>query len=144
MFVGKRKIRNEKKCKYLLDELKVAARSGKVNLLKASINAVRERATIGEVSSAIEEVYGRFEAKPTLSSKVYSETFSDKEKIDDIKSSVERFTKERGKKPKMLVAKLGQDGHDRGAKVIASSFLDLGYEVEITKLFRLYKIIKQK
>ena len=130
-----KKNRNEKKCKYLLDELKVAARSGKVNLLKASIDAVRERATIGEVSSAIEEVYGRFESKPSLSSKVYSETFSDKEKIDDIKSSVERFTKERGKKPKMLVAKLGQDGHDRGAKVIASSFLDLGYDVEITKLF---------
>ncbi len=127
--------RNEQKCLNLLDQLETAAKSGENNLLKISIEAVRERATIGEISKALEKAYGRYEAQPKLSPKIYSDSFTKKDKLKNIKLSVEQFCKERGKKPKMLVAKLGQDGHDRGAKVIASSFADLGFEIDMTKLF---------
>ena len=128
-------MRNEEKCQFFLNKLKSTASSGKGNLLKASIEAVRHRATIGEISSALEQIFGRFEAKSSLSKNIYSESFKNKEKINSLKASIREFSLKRGKKPKMLVAKLGQDGHDRGAKVIASSFADLGFEVELSKLF---------
>ena len=127
--------RNDEKCQLTLNKLKTAAESGSHNLLEISIEAAKERATIGEISMAIEKAYGRFESKPSLSPKIYSNSFKEQEKLKDIKLSIKEYTKSNGKKPKMLVAKLGQDGHDRGAKVIASSFLDLGFDVEITKLF---------
>ena len=127
--------RDEEKCKIVLKSLTRAAKEKKGNLLELSIAAARERATIGEISYALEKVFGRYQENLNITQGVYKKNFSDNIKIDDIKESINKFTKEKGRKPKMLVAKLGQDGHDRGAKVIASSFSDLGFDTEITKLF---------
>ncbi len=127
--------RNEEKCKMALNALTRAAKEERGNLLELSIAAARERATIGEISNALEKVFGRYQENLNITKGVYKKSFSDNVKIEDIKESIDKFTKEKGRKPKMLVAKLGQDGHDRGAKVIASSFSDLGFDTEITKLF---------
>ena len=127
--------RDEEKCKIALKSLTKAAKENRGNLLELSIAAARERATIGEISYALEKVFGRYQENLNITKGVYKKSFSDNIKIDDIKESINKFTKEEGRKPKMLVAKLGQDGHDRGAKVIASSFSDLGFDIEITKLF---------
>ena len=127
--------RDEEKCKMALKSLTRAAKEKRGNLLELSIAAARERATIGEISYALEKVFGRYQENLNITKGVYKKSFSDNIKIDDIKESINKFTKEEGRKPKMLVAKLGQDGHDRGAKVIASSFSDLGFDTEITKLF---------
>ncbi len=127
--------RNEEKCKMALKFLTIAAKEKRGNLLELSIAAARERATIGEISYALEKVFGRYQENLNITKGVYKKSFSDHIKIDDIKESINKFIQEEGRKPKMLVAKLGQDGHDRGAKVIASSFSDLGFDIEITKLF---------
>ena len=127
--------RDEEKCKLTLKSLTRAAKEKSGNLLELSIEAARERATIGEISYALEKVFGRYQENLNITKDVYKKSFSDTIKIDDIKESINKFTEEEGRKPKMLVAKLGQDGHDRGAKVIASSFSDLGFDTEITKLF---------
>jgi len=127
--------RNEEKCQKALNFITQAARDNKNNLLDACIKATRERATIGEISLALEKVFTRHEGSLNITKGVYAKEFEDKKKIEEVKDSIKNFNKEKGRKPKMLVAKLGQDGHDRGAKVIASSFSDLGFEVQITKLF---------
>ncbi len=127
--------RDEEKCKMALKSLTKAAKEKRGNLLELSITAARERATIGEISYALEKVFGRYQENLNITKGVYKKNFSDHIKIDDIKDSVNKFIQEQGRKPKMLVAKLGQDGHDRGAKVVASSFSDLGFDIEITKLF---------
>jgi len=127
--------RDEEKCKIALRSLTRAAKEKRGNLLELSIAAARERATIGEISYALEKVFGRYQENLNITKGVYKKSFSDHIKIDDIKESINKFIEEEGRKPRMLVAKLGQDGHDRGAKVIASSFSDLGFDIEITKLF---------
>ncbi len=127
--------RNASKVSIALNNLKNAALNNVGNLLELSVEAVRARATVGEVSSTLENVFGRFEAKPKVSKNVYSNSFDEKSKLNDLKSSIKSFENERGRAPKILVCKLGQDGHDRGAKVVASSFADLGFEVELSKLF---------
>ncbi len=127
--------RNQENCKRSLDLLTSSALNSNQNLLQASINATRERATIGEISFALEKVFKRYQEKLNITKGVYTDNFKENKKILEIKDSIESYTKEKGKKPMMLVAKLGQDGHDRGAKVIASSFSDLGFDVEITNLF---------
>jgi methylmalonyl-CoA mutase len=106
---------------------------GDANLLALAIDAARARATVGEISSALEDVFGRHKAEIRSLSGVYGKDFPALgEIIEDVKS----FTKEAGRRPRLLVAKLGQDGHDRGAKVIATAFGDLGFEVEVGSLFR--------
>ena len=127
--------RNNEKCEIALNTLSKAAKDRKGNLLELSIVAAKERATIGEISYALEKAFGRYQENLNITKGIYSEGFSDNAKIDDIKEIISKFIHEKGRKPKILVAKLGQDGHDRGAKVIASSFSDLGFDVEITKLF---------
>ena len=127
--------RNNEKCEMALKSLTEAAKEKKGNLLELSIAAARERATIGEISNALEKVFHRYQENLNITKGVYTEGYGDDAKIEDIKESITKFTQEEGRKPKMLVAKLGQDGHDRGAKVIASSFSDLGFDIEITKLF---------
>ncbi len=127
--------RNNDKCQNALNQITKAAKTNTGNLLELSINAVKERATIGEISLALEKVFGRYQENLNITKGVYTKNFNNDLKIGEVKESVKDFTLKKGRKPKMLVAKLGQDGHDRGAKVIASSFLDLGFEVEITKLF---------
>ena len=127
--------RNNHKCEMALNALTKAAKENKGNLLELSIIAARERATIGEISYALEKVFNRYKENLNIIKGQYTKGFGNSDKIDDIKESIDKFVKEQGRKPKMLVAKLGQDGHDRGAKVIASSFFDLGFDIEITKLF---------
>ena len=127
--------RNEKRCISALGKLTNAAKDDKENLLSFAIDAIKERATVGEVSLAIENAFGRYNAEVKISSNVYDKNFEDKKKINDIKESIKALENSRGKKPTLLVAKLGQDGHDRGAKVIASAFSDLGFKVQLSNLF---------
>ncbi|HEY2835541.1 MAG TPA: methylmalonyl-CoA mutase [Rhizomicrobium sp.] len=124
--------RDPAKVKATLDALKEGAR-GDGNLLALAIDAARARATLGEISWALEEIFGRHEAKIRSVHGVYGENFA---ALDEIAADVKSFAKEEGRKPRLLVAKLGQDGHDRGAKVVATAFGDLGFEVEIGALFR--------
>lgn len=119
-----------------LDILKETARTGEGNLLENAVDAARARATIGEISDAIESVSGRHKAVIRSVSGVYSSNFSNEEEIDEVKKIAEDFMENEGRRPRILIAKMGQDGHDRGAKVIASSFADLGFDVDIGPLFQ--------
>ncbi|MFD1926620.1 methylmalonyl-CoA mutase [Sporosarcina siberiensis] len=119
-----------------LEALTEVARTGEGNLLASAIDAARARATIGEISDAIELVSGRHKAVIRSVSGVYSSNFSNSEEIDAVKQMSEDFLENEGRRPRILIAKMGQDGHDRGAKVIASSFADLGFDVDIGPLFQ--------
>jgi len=128
--------RDEAEVTTILAELTEIARSGDGNLLACAVNAARARATIGEISDAIESVSGRHKAVIRSVSGVYSSNFSNAEEIDEVKMMAEDFLGNEGRRPRILIAKMGQDGHDRGAKVIASSFADLGFDVDIGPLFQ--------
>ncbi len=128
--------RDELKVIAALEALTEAARSGNGNLLTLSVVAARARATIGEISDAIEKVSGRHKAVIRSVSGVYSSNFSNAEEIEEVKNMTEEFLDNEGRRPRILIAKMGQDGHDRGAKVIASSFADLGFDVDIGPLFQ--------
>ncbi len=128
--------RDEAKVTTILAELTEIARSGDGNLLACAVNAARARATIGEISDAIESVSGRHKAVIRSVSGVYSSNFSNTEEIEEVKMMAEDFLGNEGRRPRILIAKMGQDGHDRGAKVIASSFADLGFDVDIGPLFQ--------
>ena len=119
-----------------LDNLKKAAENNTGNLLELSIEAVRGRATVGEISFALEEVYGRYGVKQQVIKDVYKNTYSNKDDFVEVDSALSKFKKIAGENPKIFMAKLGQDGHDRGAKVIASAFTDIGFHVEIGTLFQ--------
>ena len=119
-----------------LDNLKKAAENNTGNLLELSIEAVRARATVGEISFALEEVYGRYGVKQQVIKDVYKNTYSNKDDFVEVDSALSKFKKIAGENPKIFMAKLGQDGHDRGAKVIASAFTDIGFHVEIGTLFQ--------
>ena len=119
-----------------LAALTAAARSGKDNLLELSIRAMRARATVGEISSALEAVWGRYRASGELVSGVYGAAFGRDEQWIKLKGDVESFTEDEGRRPRILIAKLGQDGHDRGSKVIATAFADLGFDVDVGPLFQ--------
>ena len=120
-----------------LDALTRAADTGEGNLLELAIDAARKKATVGEMSSALEKVYGRFEAKPTGVKGVYSSAFDENNPaFKDAKSRISAFTELEGRKPKILIAKMGQDGHDRGQKVVATAFEDIGFDVVIGPLFQ--------
>jgi methylmalonyl-CoA mutase len=119
-----------------LDVLTSIARTGEGNLLAAAVDAARAKATVGEISAALEKVWNRHVAKTRLLKDVYRrEAGKDSEAIVRAQGAVEAFTEADGRAPKILVAKMGQDGHDRGQKVIATAFADLGFEVEIGPLF---------
>jgi methylmalonyl-CoA mutase len=119
-----------------LDVLTSIARTGEGNLLAAAVDAARAKATVGEISAALEKVWSRHVAKTRLLKDVYRrEAGKDSEAIVRAQGAVEAFTEADGRAPKILVAKMGQDGHDRGQKVIATAFADLGFEVEIGPLF---------
>lgn len=128
--------RDEKAVQKALTKLTDAARTGETNLLEAAVVAARERATIGEISDAIEVVAGRHKAVIRSVSGVYSANFNDAEEIDAVKQMAEDFRENEGRRPRILIAKMGQDGHDRGAKVIATAFADLGFDVDISPLFQ--------
>ncbi|WP_116106020.1 methylmalonyl-CoA mutase [Lewinella sp. IMCC34191] len=111
------------------------AAAGDGNLLAASVDAARAGATLGEISTALEEVFGRYRASHQLISGVYA-GHSAGERLQQVRKLSDRFSKENGRRPRILIAKLGQDGHDRGAKVIASGFADLGFDVDVGPLFQ--------
>jgi len=119
-----------------LAALTEAARSGSGNLLALSIEAMRARATVGEVSDALERVYSRHRATIRSVSGVYGSAYQGDEGFERIRREVESFARAEGRRPRMLVAKLGQDGHDRGAKVIATAFADIGFDVDVGPLFQ--------
>ncbi len=131
-----KKSRNSKEVKKALQKLKEAAKENKGNLLDLTIVAIKARATVGEVSYALEEVYGRYGLKQDIIKDVYKSTYQNKEDFKKVDIALSNFKKIAGENPKIFMAKLGQDGHDRGAKVIASAFTDIGFSVEIGTLFQ--------
>lgn len=124
-----------------LSALTAAAQSGSGNLLELSINAARARATLGEISTAMEEVFGRHVASSRMVSGAYKSEYGQREETESVLRDVEAFGRKEGRRPRILVAKMGQDGHDRGAKVIATGFADLGFDVDIGPLFQVTKRI---
>jgi len=112
-----------------------AAESGG-NLLEACIPAVRARATVGEISGALEKIFGRFVATTQCISGVYAAEYGDSAIIASIRKRAEDFKEKEGRRPRILVTKMGQDGHDRGSKVIATAFADLGFDVDISPMFQ--------
>ncbi|MBZ8142319.1 methylmalonyl-CoA mutase [Rubrivivax gelatinosus] len=119
-----------------LDALTEAARSGAGNLLGLTIDAMRVRATVGEVSDALEKVYGRHRADIQKVTGVYAAAYDSAEGWDKLKAEIEQFAQDQGRRPRVMIAKLGQDGHDRGAKVVATAFADLGFDVDMGPLFQ--------
>lgn len=128
--------RNEEKVLEALEAITEAVETGKGNLLDLSVKAARVRATLGEISFAIEKVANRHKAIIRSISGVYSSAFSNEEEITEVKLMTDEFLENEGRRPRILVAKMGQDGHDRGAKVIATAFADLGFDVDIGPLFQ--------
>jgi len=131
-----RKSRDAAKVKAALDALSDAARSGQGNLLALAIDATRARASVGEISDALERVFTRHRATIRSVSGVYGGAYEGDEGFRRVREEVEAFTRTEGRRPRLLVVKLGQDGHDRGAKVIATGFADLGFDVDIGPLFQ--------
>jgi methylmalonyl-CoA mutase len=128
--------RDEAVCTAALDELTRAAEEGTGNLLALSVDAARARATVGEISAALEKVYGRHRAVTRSIAGVYRSAYEGDGDFASIQHDVEEFAQIEGRRPRMLVCKLGQDGHDRGAKVIATAFADIGFDVDIGPLFQ--------
>ena len=120
----------------ILEKITKSAEIGEGNLLSLAIEAARLRATLGEISMAMEKVYGRHKAIIRSISGVYSAEVTDDENFRVAREMADEFAKQEGRRPRIMVAKMGQDGHDRGAKVIATSFADLGFDVDITPLFQ--------
>lgn len=127
--------RDEVEVQKHLARLTKAAQDGEENLLAIAVDAARARASLGEISDAIEVVSGRHKAVIRSISGVYSANFSDEEQIAEMKQMTEEFLENEGRRPRILVAKMGQDGHDRGAKVVATGYADLGFDVDISPLF---------
>jgi methylmalonyl-CoA mutase len=128
--------RNEVECKIALTKIEEAAKSGNGNLLELAVDAARKRASLGEISDAMETAFGRYKAQIRSVSGVYSsESNMDKDFIEARKLADE-FAQIAGRRPRIMIAKMGQDGHDRGAKVIATSFADIGFDVDIGPLFQ--------
>jgi len=119
-----------------LDALTAAAESGEGNLLDLSIKAIRLRATVGEVSDALEKVYGRHRADIQKVTGVYAAAYDSAEGWDKLKGEIAEFAEQHGRRPRVMIAKLGQDGHDRGAKVVATAYADLGFDVDMGPLFQ--------
>ncbi len=131
-----RKSRDEKACKSALDALANCAKTAKGNLLEFAVEAARARASVGEISMALEDAWGRHVAETQMVSGVYGHSFDDDEHYEEVRVEIDKMSKTLGRKPRILVLKMGQDGHDRGAKVIATAFDDLGYDVVVGPLFQ--------
>jgi methylmalonyl-CoA mutase len=127
--------RDETQVEACLAALSAAAESGSGNLLQLSIEATRSRATVGEISDALEKIYGRFVANAQTVSGVYGAAFKEDADWEGISMDINAFIEQHGRRPRMLVAKMGQDGHDRGAKVVATAFADVGFDVDLSPMF---------
>jgi methylmalonyl-CoA mutase len=119
-----------------LTALEQGASTGEGNLLELAIEAARARATVGEISTAMENAFGRYKAEVKTLKGVYGAAYKDDKDFADMQADVQDFKAENGSLPRMLVVKMGQDGHDRGAKVIATAFADIGFDVEVGPLFQ--------
>ena len=128
--------RDQKKVDVALDALTKAAEENTGNLLGLAVDAMRLRATVGEVSDALEKVYGRHRADTQKVTGVYAAAYDSAEGWEKLKVEISDFAKDFGRRPRVMIAKLGQDGHDRGAKVVATAFADLGFDVDIGPLFQ--------
>ncbi|HLW29975.1 MAG TPA: methylmalonyl-CoA mutase [Brumimicrobium sp.] len=131
-----RKNRDETKVQRALAQLEQFASSGKGNLLAAAVECAQERASLGEISDAMEKSFGRYQATIRSISGVYSSESMKDNDFNSAKAKVDEFAKLEGRRPRIMVAKMGQDGHDRGAKVISTSFADIGFDVDIGPLFQ--------
>lgn len=128
--------RNKANVKIALQKLTDAATSGTENLVALAIEAARERATLGEISSALEQVFGRYKATIQSFSGVYSKEINNDETFEKARVLANRFAELEGRRPRIMIAKMGQDGHDRGAKVVATGYADVGFDVDIGPLFQ--------
>ncbi|NQW70282.1 MAG: methylmalonyl-CoA mutase, partial [Betaproteobacteria bacterium] len=128
--------RDSKQVQVALESLTKAAEENTRNLLELAVNAIRLRATVGEVSDALEKVYGRHRADTQKVTGVYAAAYDSAEGWEKLKVEIADFAKDFGRRPRVMIAKLGQDGHDRGAKVVATAFADLGFDVDIGPLFQ--------
>ena len=128
--------RDTKKIKNILENLTKAASDGSENLLALAVEAARLRATLGEISDALEEKFGRYKAEIKTFSGVYSNEMKNDVSFEKAKKLADQFSKNEGRRPRIMIAKMGQDGHDRGAKVVATGYADLGFDVDIGPLFQ--------
>jgi methylmalonyl-CoA mutase len=128
--------RDSNKVKEKLEQLVETAKTGKGNLLEIAIEAARYRATLGEISDALETVFGRYKAQIKSFSGVYSKEIKDDSSFEKAKQMADEFAKQEGRRPRIMIAKMGQDGHDRGAKVVATGYADVGFDVDIGPLFQ--------
>ncbi len=128
--------RDTEKVNQSLEKLILCAKTKEGNLLEIAIEAARNRATLGEISEALESVYGRFKAQIKSFSGVYSAAIKNDENFEKAKQLANAFAKQEGRRPRIMIAKMGQDGHDRGAKVVATGYADVGFDVDIGPLFQ--------
>jgi methylmalonyl-CoA mutase len=128
--------RNTEKVNQSLEKLILCAKTKEGNLLEIAIEAARNRATLGEISDALETVFGRFKAQIKSFSGVYSAAIKNDENFEKAKQLADAFAKQEGRRPRIMIAKMGQDGHDRGAKVVATGYADVGFDVDIGPLFQ--------
>ncbi len=136
--------RDEAKVQESLSQLTYVARTSKGNLLHAAIECAKNRATLGEISSAMEEVFGRYTAKTHAIKGIYEQGMKNDEGFETAKKLADEFAESEGRRPRIMIAKMGQDGHDRGAKIIATAFADIGFDVDIGPLFQTpYEVAKQ-
>jgi len=131
-----REIRDEASCQSALKAIEQAAASGTGNLLELAVNAAKARASLGEISLAMEKTFGRHQAVIRSISGVYSSEFGGKDEIGNVRKMTDDFANEEGRRPRIMIAKMGQDGHDRGAKVVATAYADMGFDVDIGALFQ--------
>ena len=131
-----RATRDNNICQKKLEDLENICRNKSGNILEFAVDAARNRATVGEISSALENVFGRYRANNKTLTGVYKNAYENDESFLKIQNKVELFEKNQGRRPRILVIKLGQDGHDRGAKVIATAFADIGFDVDVGPLFQ--------
>lgn len=131
-----RKNRDENKVKACLNAITKAAESKDGNLLELAIDAARARASLGEISSAMEQIFGRHQAEIKLISNVYSSEYANMDDIEKVRQLTDQFAEQEGRRPRILIAKMGQDGHDRGAKVVATAYADMGFDVDMGPLFQ--------
>ena len=131
-----RENRDQAKVDQCLDAITKATETGEGNLLELAVEAARARASLGEISDAVEKVCGRHKAVIRSISGIYSSEFADEDVIDEVRKMTDDFAEREGRRPRIMIAKMGQDGHDRGAKVIATAFADMGYDVDIGPLFQ--------
>ena len=131
-----RNSRDESACVSALEKLTTVAKSGEGNILRVAVEAARARASVGEISLALEVAWGRHVAETKMVSGVYGNSFENDPQYNEVQSQISSLVNELGRKPKILVLKMGQDGHDRGAKVISTAFEDLGYDVVVGPLFQ--------